>query len=263
MNKLSAYFLCITFIITSCSKRNLVYFSDLEGEKTYTEEITNKKEVTIQPDDLLSIHVTSLNPESNALFNRGGIASVRPSSNYADPNNNSVSSVSSEGYLVDKDGYIEFPVLGRVMVGGLTTAEAKAMITKQLGEYLKEPTVNIHFLNFTITVIGEVSRPTTLTIPSESINVLEVLGMAGDMTVYGKRENVLVIREEDGKRTLTRLNLNSKEVFQSPYFYLQQNDIVYVEPNNAREAQASMTRTNVSLALAIVSVVSIFLTRFL
>lgn len=247
--------------MVSCNKRNLAYFSDLERQAVQTEEINNSRDPIIQPDDLLSISVTSLSPEANTLFNKGEVIPVGNVANYA--MNNSPSPVYKEGYLIDKEGFIDFPVLGRIKLGGLTKAEAKELINIKLEQYLKEPMVAIRFLNFKITVVGEVNRPSTFTIPTEKINILEAISMAGDMTAYGKRENVLLIREEQGVRTMATLNLNSREILNSPYFYLQQNDLVYVEPDEARAAQTSLSRSNVSIGLSVASILSIIISRFL
>jgi polysaccharide export outer membrane protein len=157
-----------------------------------------------------------------------------------------------EGYLVDKNGEINFPVLGRVKVGGLTRAAASDTLQSILGrEYVKDPTVNIRFMNFKITLIGEVVRPSTVTIPTEKINIVEALSLAGDLTVVGKRENVLIIREKDGVRKFIRVDLNDKNLVASPNYYLQQNDIVYVEADKFKAAQASLARSNTQFFLTI------------
>jgi polysaccharide export outer membrane protein len=147
-------------------------------------------------------------------------------------NNTVIADKIDNGYLVDKNGFINFPVIGKISLVGMTKEEATDKMTDLIKTQVKNPIVNVRFINFKVTVIGEVQKPATFITETEKINVLEALGLAGDMTVYGRRENVLVIREKEGVRTTTRLNLNSKSVFSSPYFYLQQNDIVYVEPNN-------------------------------
>jgi polysaccharide export outer membrane protein len=143
-----------------------------------------------------------------------------------------IASKVNEGYLVDKGGAINFPVIGKVTLAGLTKEEATEKMINEIKTHVKNPIVNIRFLNFKVTVIGEVNTPSTFEINSEKINVLEALGLAGDMTQFGNRDNVLIIREKDGVRTTARINLNNKEVLNSPYFYLQQNDIIYVEPAN-------------------------------
>ena len=219
-------FFILLVIGTSCSQRNLVYFSDLQGASGNETPIRNYDQPTIQPDDILSITVSSLNPESNVLFN-----------NVILPTNANTGGViaatkGTEGYQVDKSGFINFPVIGKVLLSGLTKEQAIDKMTNEIKVHVKNPIVNIRFMNFKVTVIGEVSKPSTFTVDTEKINVLEALGLAGDMTVYGRRENVLIIREKQGVRKTTRINLNDKDVFNSPYFYLQQNDIVYVEPSN-------------------------------
>ena len=243
----------------------MVYFSDID-QKTYSEPINNKVDAKIQPDDLLSITVTSLSPEANVLFNRGALPSI--GSEFSSGGGSTAYARSgsfNESYLVDGDGEIDFPIIGKLSVGGLSRNQAKEMLTKRLEEYLKEPIVFIRFLNFRISVIGEVARPSTFTVPTERINILEALGMAGDMTPYGKRESVLVMREEGGIRTITRLNMNSKEVINSPYFYLQQNDVIYVEPDKALRGQvsnASTTARVVQVAASVTSLIIVIITQF-
>lgn len=248
--------------LLSCNRRNLAYFSDTQNQKFYSEKIVNKTEPKIQPDDLLSITVSSLNPEANTLFNRGVITPIGRTIDFSVNGSAGVDRY-NEGYLVDKNGYIEFPVLGRIKLSGLTKQEASDKIVSELGDYLKEPTATIRYLNFRVSVIGEVNRPSTFTIPTEKITILEALGMAGDMTAFGKRENVLVIREEGGVRTMARVNLNSKQILNSPYFYLQQSDVVYVEPDKKKEIQASTNTRAISLALAAISLASLFISRIL
>jgi polysaccharide export outer membrane protein len=251
--KFKIIWLLSLILFASCSPRNLAYLSDLKEQGVYREKVTNSTEPQIQPDDLLSISVVSLNPESNSLFNRGEMPAAGIVKNYNA--SNASSAIYKEGYLVDKEGFIDFPVLGKVKIGGLSKAEAKAKLTAQLENYLKEPIVNIRYLNYRITVVGEVNNPSTFTIPSEKINILEALGMAGDMTAYGKRENVLIIREVDDVRTVSRLNLNSKDVLSSPYFYLQQNDVVYVEPDKVKHIQASTNTRMIAVGGTVLSLI--------
>lgn len=225
----------------SCAKRNLVYFSDIEKEAEYSSEITPTLDAEIQRGDLLRITVSSLNPESNLLFNAGVLdtqTDLRQSTNLVSLN---------QGYLVDKEGNINFPVLGKVRLGGMTKDESVNEMTKLIEEYVKDPIVNITFLNFKVTVIGEVARPGTFTLTNDRITLLEALGLAGDMTQYGKRENVLIIRDENGVRKAVRLNLNKKEVLNSPYYTLHQNDVVYVEPDRIKAILASTNQRSLSL----------------
>lgn len=247
--KLYTIFIVFLLFISSCGPtRNLAYFSDLEEQTSYSEKIKNQTISKIQPNDLLSITVSSESPESDVQFNRGMLAANESK---------------LEGYLVNEEGFIDFPVIGSVQVGGLTKQEAKDKLTTALQKYLKDPMVSIRNMNFRVTVIGEVNRPSTFTVPAEKISILEALGMAGDMTPFGKRENVIVMREEAGTRTLARLNLNSKEVLNSPQFYLQQNDVVYVEPDKMKQVQASTNTRFLTIITASVSLATIIISRLL
>lgn len=224
---------------TGCAKRNLVYFSNIDANSNFSTKIPEMIEPRIQTDDLLKITVTSLSPESNLLFNSGVL----------NPTGNRTGGTETlnEGYLVDKNGEINFPVLGMVKLAGLTKPEAIDEMSFRLREYVKDPIVNIRFTNFKITVIGEVNKPATFTVPTEKINILEALGLAGDMTPYGKRENVLIIREKDGIRSATRVDLNKNDILSSPYYYLQQNDVIYVEPDKIKAIQASTNQRSLTL----------------
>ncbi|HYK77517.1 MAG TPA: polysaccharide biosynthesis/export family protein [Daejeonella sp.] len=248
MKSLYTSFLICLILFSSCgAQRNLVYFS--ESTPKFSPKTNDPApafagaEIKVQPNDLLKISVTSLSAESNALFNP--------------PTNGSV----NVGYKVDRQGMINFPVLGQVKLEGLTLEQAQLKMASELNKYVKDPIVNAQFLNFKITVIGEVNRPSSFTIDNEKVNLLEALGMAGDMTVFGKRENVLVIRENGAERTMARVNLNKREVLNSPYFYLKQNDIVYVEPVKSKNTQNvrnsvifPIISTTVSLAAIMVQV---------
>ena len=245
---LSIFTLLIFF--SSCSKRNLVYFSDLPAQSQYSSNIVLNAEPKIQAGDILNIRVNSLSVESNAIFNAG---------------NSNVVNSEVNGYMVDKTGFISFPIVGRVKLAGLTTEQARERMSKEIGKYVKEPIVNLRVSNFKVTVIGEVTRPSSFTVPNEKINLLEALGMAGDMTPYGKRENVLIIREKEGSRTMARLNLNNKDVMNSPYFYLQQNDIVYVEPVPQRKAQTNQAVNTrfISAIVGLTSLATLIISRLL
>lgn len=255
-NCVFCFFLAV--VSFSCSTRNLIYFSDLPPAAIHTEKAAGIADQVIRAADYISVRVSTLNPETNLLFNTGVIPSLG--------NNTTVSNsdfLSSDGYRVDKDGAINFPVLGKVVLGGLTIDEATEKLTGLLENEAKNPIVNIKLLNFKITVLGEVSSPGTFSVPSENINIVEAIGLAGDLTPYGKRENLLIVRVQDGVRTTARLNLNKKDIFSSPYFYLQQNDIIYVEPVRARAEQASLARSNISIALSMISILSFAIMQFL
>ncbi|RZJ58414.1 MAG: sugar transporter [Hymenobacter sp.] len=251
----------ISFIflaINACGpSRNITYFSNLKATGNTTEEIKNRTDPKIQSDDLLSITVSSLNPEANLLFNSGILQSASSTAGAAP-----TASKLNEGYLVDKNGAINFPVLGAIKLAGLTKEQATDKMTVEIKHHIKDPIVNIRFLNFRITVIGEVNRPSTFTIPTERVNLVEALALAGDMTAYGKRENVLIIRESDGVRTTTRVDLNDKEALNSPYYYLQQNDILYVEPAKIKQLQGGSGSFYLGIASASISILSLFIIFF-
>ena len=236
--KLLLFFTLILF--SSCSKRNLIYLNDLQQEYGLTKPIENQVDPKIQPLDLLEIIISTLNAETNLLFN----------------------SVKNEAYRVDKNGFINFPVLGKISLGGLTLDEATVKITNMLEAEAKNPIVKIKFQNFKVTLIGEVNSPNTYTVSKERINIIEAIGMAGDLTIFGQRDKIILIREIEGERTTTRLDLTSKEIFNSPYYYLQQNDIIYIQPTKARTEQGSMARSNFSLILSSLSLLSIILVLF-
>ena len=243
-------------LLFSCSQRNLVYFSDINTDTDFSVPVGQITEPTIQENDLLSITVSSLNPESNLLFNVGVLV---PSGDRA---NTVVANPINENYLVDKQGYINYPVIGKIQLKGLNKQQATDKMTQLVSDYVKDPIINIRFTNFKVTVIGEVQNPNSFIIPTEKVTILEAIGLAGDLTVYGKRENVLLIREKEGLRTAIRLNLNDKNLLASPYFFLQQNDVIYIEPYKTKAIQAdSNPRTfaivSSALSLLIVAIVNL------
>lgn len=232
--------------ISSCSDtKKLTYFTDIPDGK-----ITSKNKTTepvIISNDLLSITVSSLNPQANALFNAPNESTALTSGATSQGNTLTV------GYLVNVNGDITYPILGNIHVEGMTKSQLTQHLTKQLldKKLLIDPIVTIRHLNFRVSVIGEVMRPGVFTIPNEKVSILEALSLAGDMTIYGKRDNVLLIREDmKGEKTMKRMNLSSPEVLNSPYYYLESNDVIYVEPMKDRV-------TNQTLMLILPIVVSI------
>ncbi|MBS1576584.1 MAG: polysaccharide biosynthesis/export family protein [Bacteroidetes bacterium] len=235
INKLRILFVAgvLPLLVMSCvNSRKVVLFNELNQAsiKGQVEDF----EPIIQKNDLLSITVSSLNTEAAAIFNNPNISGTQTTT--ATGNQASVA-----GYLVNSDGYVQFPVLGNIKAAGLSKKQLKDNITKGLidGKLLLDPIVNIRYLNYKVTVIGEVGHPTVINVPNEKISLLEALGLAGDLTVYSRRDNVLVIREIEGTKTFQRLNLNTNEIFTSPYYYLKSNDIVYVETNKNKVASTS------------------------
>ena len=226
-------------------------------------------EVQIQPDDILEIIVNSINADAAAPFNLGNTnpaavpgSQIIQSTTGVRLNPVTESGETSKGYLVDKNGTIDFPILGNISVKGLTIEALKDLLRSKLDKYLQEPILNIRLLNYKITVLGEVMHPSSYSIPSQRITVIDAIGIAGDLTIYGKRENVLLIREENGVRKFVRLNLNSSKIFESPYYYLKQNDVIYVEPNKSRIAAADIAQIrNISIATSVISLIIVIISR--
>ncbi|MEJ8801475.1 polysaccharide biosynthesis/export family protein [Pontibacter sp. H249] len=220
-------------LLTSCvHTREAVYFNGVQNAEFIGS--TENLEPVIQANDLLSITVSSLNPDASQLFNVSNVSATQMSTI-------SGTMVQASGYLIDQDGFIQFPFLGNIKAAGYTKKELQNRIISELvkQKLLLEPIVNIRYLNYKVSVLGEVARPSVLTIPNEKITLLEALGLAGDLTIYAKRDNVLLIREENGKKQLMRLDLTSDEIFTSPVYYLRPNDIIYVEPNKSKVASTS------------------------
>ena len=179
-----------------------------------------------KPNDLLTINVSGLDPDAVKPFNLPVVA-------YSNSVISAEGNLKMQTYLIDINGNIEFPVLGTIRLEGLTRTKATASLKEKLTEYIKDPIVNIRLANFTITVIGEVNNPGTFTIQDERISLIEALGLAGDLTIHGKRENVFLIREDNGVKRFTKFDLTSIKVVNSRNYYLTQNDVLYVEPNKA------------------------------
>lgn len=250
-------FLFVIFCTTSCvNTQKSTYFNNAQ-DATITAGLNDLPEVTIQKNDILSIVINSLNPEASAIFNAANTAAI----NYTTTG----TFQSTGGYLVNTDGFIQLPILGNIKVLGITKKKLKEQITDMLVEkkLLIDPIVSIRHLNFEVTVIGEVGKPSVITVPSEQLSLLKALGLAGDITIYGNKDNVLLIRESNGKRVVKRINLNSTNFLTSSYYYLQPNDVLYVEANKNRVASASRTRQNLPLILSSLSIVVIVLDRLI
>lgn len=237
------YFLVlgVVFMASCTSTKNVPYFQDIsldaQSELANTAKFT---EPIIQSDDILSISVFTIDPTSNMIVNQVSTQAISTSSG-------SVSSLGATpptaGFLVDKNGEIDLSLIGKVKVTGLTTYQARDLIKERAAVVYKNPNVQVRFANFKVTILGEVNRPASYVIPNEKVSVLDALGLAGDLTIFGRRENVTLIRENGGKKEFARLNLNSKEIFNSPYYYLKQNDVLYVEPNKGKAASLNQFRT--------------------
>lgn len=247
----------VVFVGVSCvSAKKTVYFYDVKDTTFYQGE--EEGDASIQKNDILSISISSLNPEASAIFNT-------PNNFVISSTTSAGSNAQSSGYLVNSDGNIQLPILGNFKAAGITKQQLKDNITKTIldKKLLIDPIVNIRHLNFEVTVIGEVAHPTVITVPSEKISLVKAIGLAGDLTIYGKRENVLLIREEDGKKKTRHINLNSSNFFNSPYYYLRPNDVVYVEPNKTRIAQSGRTQQLAPILLSSLSIIVIVLDRII
>ena len=260
LKKKSLFVLLLVALMSSCiSNKQLIVF------KTVTAETAEKINKTMQPqpeprvkiNDALIITVSALDPEAVVPYNL-------PTVSYESPTSSTVPTTSSfQYYTVDEEGYIDFPILDKLYVVGLKQSEVINLIEGKLQGQVTNPIVTMRFLNARVTILGEVKRPGTFALNNGRMTLLEALGVAGDLTQYANRSNVLITRENNGKVEFARLDLRSEEVFTSPYFYLQQNDVVYVEPNQARSTSnqsiglwLSMIGTVASAATVVVSVLS-------
>lgn len=221
-----------TILLASCgTKEDVVYFNGISGIDNSIG--LDSYSPTYHIDDELVIVINALDAEAAKPFNQTAVT-------YADDMIDARGRERLQTYIVNSDGNINFPVLGNIKIAGLNREQAVTFIGEKLKDYIKDPIVNIKTVNYKITVLGEVNRPGTYTATNERITLIEALGMAGDLTIYGERENVLVIQDYDGKKTYTRVNLKSHDLFNSPVYYLSQNDVVYVEPNKTRAKGSSI-----------------------
>ena len=256
------FLLGVLLLLTSCtSYQKIPYLQDFETVNA-TEELTAMYDAHIRPKDLLTITVNTTDPEAAAPFN----LTVQSAAN-----SNLTQWVTQQAalqqYLVDNQGNIDFPVLGELHLGGLSMNEAESMIREKLQPFLKEtPIVTVRMVNYKISVLGEVAKPGTFIINNEKVNVLEALAMAGDMTIWGLRDNVKLVREEeDGKRNIVVLDLNRADIVKSPYYHLQQNDILYVSPNKTKAKNSDTGQSTslwVSATSILVSIASLLVTIF-
>ena len=257
MPKFFPLLLVLAPLLFSCvNTRKATYFNNIPTTRSFQE--LKVPEHTIEQNDILAITVSSQNLEAARIFNEPGRTDVRSTS----PTGNALELA---GYLVNKEGLIHFLMLGDLKAEGLTTDQLQGVIQTAIvkRKLLVSPVVEVRLLNFKVTVLGEVARPTVVSVPSEKITLLEALGLAGDITLYGKRSNVLVIREVSGKRVASRVNLNSDTFFGSPYYYLQPNDVVYVEPNKSRIAGTSRFNLYLPAIVSSFSVIIIVVDRLL
>jgi polysaccharide export outer membrane protein len=232
----------VLFTLSSCqSYKNIPYFKNIPSDSTYVYKdgikipIAEFQEIRIQPNDILSVSIQTIDPELNTVM-AGGTNSSAGNTGSASGSLKSGNANDITGFLVDKDGIIELPLAGKIKVAGLTTSEVRDEIRLKAMVYYKTPIVNVRIANFKVTVMGEVERPGSYLINGEKATILDALGEAGDLSIYGLRTNVLLSRNENGKQKMIRFDLTSSDIYDSPYFYLKQGDMIYVQPGKSKAA---------------------------
>ncbi len=246
------FILLIAISLFSCrSKKEVIY---LQGADNYSGSSENVNyEATIQPDDLIQIMVSSQNVEASEPFNK----KIEP--NTGNNNNNNV-----RGYLVDKEGFIEFPFLGKLKAAGYKRSEFVEMLREKLKPYLSDAQIDLRILNFSISVLGEVNSPGVITSTGDRLTILEAISQSGDLTIQGLRKNILIMRDEQGKKSFARVDLTDAKIVDSPYYYLKQNDVVYVEPRRAKYDATALGPylTATASILSLVITVTLLIIRF-
>ncbi len=259
MNKQKQYFFYLLFVIaggslffSSCTVYNDVrYMKDIPKSSTPSPaEVVAKgtdtfEPIKIIPYDIVQVSINTLDPQINAIFNQSSEGIAGNSAN--------------SGTLVDKDGIIVIPVIGKVHVAGLTTSQARDTINQIANLYLKDPIVNVRIANFKITVIGEVSKPSQIIISDEKVSVFDAIGLAGELSIYGRRKNVMLIRHHDNEQTYVRLDLSSSKFTSSPYYYLRQGDILYVEPLKIRSVLLNPKTRDIALLSTVISLAALLI----
>lgn len=249
-------------LLESCrSQKEITYFQEVKKEeeavsriewKNFPSKDTSKLvvyEPIIQPNDILKIYITSINKEASSYFNPLLSADLR----LDDPQ--------ASGYLVDSYGKIDLPVVGSFKVAGMTVPQIRDTLKIKLGKYLENPSVRVIFDNFKITVLGEVQKPGVYTVRNERLTLPEALGLAGDMTIYGNRKTVLLIREENQKRNFIRLDLTNRSFFDSPYYFLNPNDVIYIEPGKGKTAASDNFYRIVPIVISTLTLITVILVR--
>ena len=241
LKKIGLFGLLPILLISCNSYKKVLYFQNIDRAKVKKEKIDNYSPLVIQTEDILQINVASLNPEASAIFSFSSASSGGGAS-------------SGSEYLVDHEGKINFPLLGSLNVTGITTSDLREKIRQQLLIYLKEPIVNIRIVNFKVSIIGDVASPGVYNVQNEKISIPEVLSMAGDINLSAKRNNIILIREQDGNREFIPIDL-TQNIFQSPYYYLKNNDLVYVQPDRNKVGGAWNTFNAVVSLISVASLV--------
>ena len=265
LKKISLFTL-IAFLFSACNtEKNLKYFQSQYGQPD-TVAIAKAYVPKIEPGDILSIYVTSLSPEASSFFNpysQSGTSSASSASGGGTATQAVVApgQVANTGYLVDPSGEIELPLIGNIKVMGYSTTQVRDTLKILLKQYLKDPTILVRFLNFKIPILGEVARPDVYSIPNEMITLPEAISMAGDLTLYAKRDSIEIIRDVNGKKIFANVDFSKRDLFSSPYYYLHSNDIVYVKPAKTKTQQTDRSIQYASIAATIVSLIIVIFRR--
>lgn len=259
--------LIILFNASCSSYKKVPYFQDLDHTKVSQENIDNYSPLKIQSGDLLGVNVASLSPDNEFAPSNSRVTGNDNSNSGSSKSNIGQGADNSNpnpvyGYRVSQQGEITVPYLGKIKVSSLTTDELAAKLTSQLGLYLKQPVVNVRILNFKISVLGDVLRPDVFSVQNERITIIEALGLAGDLNITAKRKNALLIREVNGERQFMPVDLTSKKIFSSPYYYLQNNDVIYVEPDRTKSAPFDLGYRSLNTTLAIISALGVIVTSY-
>jgi len=255
------YLLILFLFLFSCSPyTNSQYFQGLDRNPELNHKINNFSPQVIQIGDELALQVKSLSPEGSAIFNSGAAGSISGSSpSTGDESSAGSGSKREPGWLVNKNGEIELPLVHTIKVAGLTVEEAEKVIQKAITPFVKEPLVTLYISNFKVTVIGDVGHPTVLNITTDNVSIPQALSLAGDITASGKRDNILLIREINGERKYVNIDMTSSKLLESPYYYLKNNDMLYVEEGRGKFISISPVRQNLSIFLSLVSFIIVLL----
>lgn len=252
------FFLLVLLFFSCASRKDSVYYQNIDTLSA--PEKQNSYEIKIQADDLLTIIVSADDPETAIPFNLSTI-SVPSAINGAAMGARGQESMQS--YLVDASGTIDFPVLGKLKVGGLSRTEVMQLLETKIAKYIKNPIINLRLMNFKVSVQGEVTVPGTYTLASDRVTLIEAISMAKDLTVYGRRDNVLIIREVNGVKTFNRVDITKADFIHSPFYYLAQNDVVYVEPNKTKingAAVGANTGVIISVTSLLITLITLIVT---
>jgi len=256
---LSALMLLSVFF-SSCKIERIAMLKDIPDTATLKYvPLASFSSPVVRPDDILNIIVQTLDVQANSILNQGNLPV-----NSGAVSGSSLTQSAVTGYLVNRNGYISMPYIGNVLVKGRTTEQIKDTVMSKMSFYFKDPVVNVRFANFKVTVLGEVKNPSTFLVPNEKPTVFDALGLSGDLTIFGKRENVMLIRDGDGRKEISRLNLDSSKSISSPYFYLRPNDVIYVEATASKvESTDAYRNKNITLIAAGLSFLTLLTARLL